>query len=281
MLNFSKLGTPAGERARRDYFRTMPRPIVVSAFASILALGTHSTPALAHIDLQSPIPRASGFPDTYLRRQPCGQVRNGRVPEKVSVFRPGESIDVVWDVYVQHVSYFRVSFDSAGDDSFSERSVRPPDPATDDLEALPASEGETILAYVPDPRGDVDHVEQRVTLPREECDDCTLQLIQFTYGLPLDEATYYQCADIRLEGTPVEETPVVDDGTPRADAGASEAGSSAPVASAADESSGCALGHPVSTRSGWLGRLGASGTLGTSGALAGLLALGWRRRRRP
>jgi hypothetical protein len=158
--------------------------------------------ALAHIDMISPVPRAHGFPDTNLSRRPCGQRNDERVADAVSVFRPGQTIDVVWDVYVQHVSYFRIAFDAHGDDSFSSRPSMPSDPAADDPTILAAGEGETILAYVEDRNADIDHVEQEVTLPDVPCADCTLQVIQFTYGLPIENATYHQCADLVLEGAP-------------------------------------------------------------------------------
>lgn len=171
------------------------------ALAGSLLLGS---PSQAHIDLLSPSPRASGKPDSYLNESPCGQRVTGRVAEKVSVFRPGETITVAWDVYVRHPSYFRIAFDLDGADSFSDRSSLPAEPERDDPGQLMAAEGELILDLVEDRAGQLGHVEREVTLPAEACDDCTLQLIQFTYGLPLRDATYYQCADIVLEGEVVE-----------------------------------------------------------------------------
>lgn len=170
-----------------------------------------SATSLAHIDLLSPPPRQGGFPSANLDEAPCGQRTPGRVSDQVSVFRPGETINVAWDVYVQHPSYFRLSFDSDGDDSFSSRTSAPSDPARDDPTALLPGEGELILDYVMDRGGDLEHVEWPVTLPREPCDNCTLQLIQLSYNLPLDEATYYQCADLTLEGEPVEPPAVTAD----------------------------------------------------------------------
>lgn len=171
---------------------------------SLLALGvlaaaaTLATPGQAHIDLQVPQPRKGGVPDGSLSNRPCGQSQNARVPERVSVFSPGQVIDVEWDVYVQHQSYFRIAFDPDGDDSFSERTTPPEDPATDDPTLLPSNPDERILAYIEDHAGRIDHVRQSVTLPDEPCERCTLQVTQFTYELPLYQATYYQCADIAL-----------------------------------------------------------------------------------
>jgi hypothetical protein len=184
--------------SRLPWMSRLPRALVLAAGA--LAAGVLLAPrARAHINLLEPAARVPGLPDSTLVLGPCGQRRNERLEDRVSVFRPGQSIDMVWDVYVQHVSYFRIAFDPDGDDSFSTRPSAPSDAATDDPTQLPAGDGEIILDYILDRTGDVDHVERRVTLPSVECDRCTLQLTQLTYGLPLDEAFYYQCADVVLD----------------------------------------------------------------------------------
>jgi hypothetical protein len=221
--------------------------ILLPLAMSAVALALSAAPALAHIDLISPPPRAPGAPDTNLSRGPCGQRDNGRVEALVSVFRPGQTIDVVWDVYVQHVSYFRVAFDDEGDDSFSVRRSMPADPAADDPTTLPAGEGELILGYLQDRSGDVERVEQRVTLPDVECARCTLQVTQFTYGLPIDDATYHQCADLVLDANaPGEQAgPVENAGPGESDAGAGIV--SGPRPSGPDDArdgATCALGPP-------------------------------------
>jgi hypothetical protein len=222
----------------------MPRPR--SFFALLPALGAlaHPSFARAHIDLLAPAARVSGRPDTTLAVRPCGHRGDERDEEKVNVFRPGETVDVVWDVYVQHVSYFRIAFDADGDDSFSARPSLPADPATDDPTLLTPGDGETILAYVVDREGDVDHVEERVTLPTVACERCTLQLIQFNYGLPLRDATYHQCADLVLTGAPVIASP------------APESGAEGTAPAAPTLESGCALRDTAGARQhkviGWL-----------------------------
>ncbi len=214
--------------------------------AAVLAASSPA-PALAHIDLVSPPPRAPGRPDTNLSRGPCGQRNNGRVDGTASVFRPGQTIDVVWEVYVQHVSYFRIAFDLEGDDSLRDRRSLPADPASDDPTTLPAGEGELILDYVQDRTADVERVERRVTLPNEECARCTLQVTQFTYGLPIDDATYHQCADIVLDANAPggEEAPADADGPGEGDPGANPGaalGAGGPDDAA--EGASCALGAP-------------------------------------
>jgi hypothetical protein len=170
------------------------------ALGSLLAGAAFaSPPARAHINLLEPAARVPGRPDSMLLLGPCGQRQNERGEERVSVFRAGQTIDMVWEVYVQHASYFRIAFDPEGDDSFSTRPSSPSDAAADDPTRLEPGEGELILDYILDRAGAVERVERRVTLPDVECDRCTLQLTQFTYGLPLDDAIYYQCADLVLE----------------------------------------------------------------------------------
>lgn len=259
----------------------MPRSRAFSFAIALSGSLLGAAPALAHIDLTSPVPRAPGAPDTNLSQGPCGQRDNRRLADKVTTFLPGQTIDVVWDVYVQHVSYFRISFDADGDDSLSARPSTPSDPAADDPTALPAGDGETILAYVEDRTGSIDHVEQRVTLPNITCDNCTLQVIQFTYGLPLARATYHQCADLVLSG------PLSNSAEPseaNADAAASGAvppagtrpeanapGTGGPVgASDADSSDGGCAFRPASATPtpAWL----------THGLVGLSLALAWRRR---
>jgi hypothetical protein len=212
------------------------------ALCGSLAFGA---PSAAHIDLLSPPPRVGGAPDSNLDERPCGQRVNARTADKLSVFRPGESIVVAWDVYVQHPSYFRLAFDLTGDDSFSDRSSLPADRELDQPSQLPPGPGELILGYVEDPDGQRDYVEQRVTLPAQPCSDCTLQLTQFVYDLPLRDATYYQCADIVLEGEPLEPE----------DAGA-PGGAAQPddeLGSAAPPENGCALARAqTSTPAGYL-----------------------------
>jgi hypothetical protein len=217
---------------------------------------TSSSRGQAHINLLSPAARQPGRPEGMLRIGPCAQRQNARVPDTATVFRPGEAIDVSVEVYVQHPSYFRIAFDLDGDDSFSAPSSIPEDPATDPT-TLPVADGELVLGYVHDRTGDVDHIEQRVTLPNEPCDDCTLQVTQVTYGLPAREGVYYQCADITLAGEPLLADAPEDDGA-------------APLTSDPEGSSGCSL--PAGRSRGAMGRVGL-GLLALFGAARGRRSL--------
>jgi hypothetical protein len=224
-----------------------------------------AAPCLAHIDLEAPPPRAAGRPDSNLGERPCGQRQNARRQDLLSEFRPGEVIDVLVDVYVQHPSYFRFAFDVDGDDSFSVRASLPRDPASDDPTTLAAGEGELILGYVEDPTGDVERIEQRLTLPNVQCDNCTLQLTQFIYGLPLADATYHQCADIVLSGPLA--APTVD----AADVAGSDAGGA--MSGVDGGSGGCTLSQGVRPE-----RTNGARTASLGGLL--LLATAWLRQRR-
>jgi hypothetical protein len=163
--------------------------------------------ARAHIDLTRPVPREQGrpvsvSPNSNLKQGPCGQVVNGRT-EKVSVFAPGETIEVTWRETTNHASYYRVAFDREGDDAFpmfegpgaGTQGIDPNGPCPVD--------GQVILAYLMEDGVGGSHTLQ-VRLPDVECEGCTLQVIQFMYdtGKPY----YFQCADLALRrgdaGTP-------------------------------------------------------------------------------
>jgi hypothetical protein len=153
--------------------------------------------ALAHIDLITPAPREHGpsrEPNSNVKQGPCGQEENGRTTE-VSVFAPGETIEVTWNETTNHRSYYRVAFDRAGDDTFptfegpgtSAEGIDPSGPCPVD--------GQVILAYDMDDRSGGSHTLS-VRLPEVECEDCTLQVIQFMYDA--QRPYYFQCADLAL-----------------------------------------------------------------------------------
>ena len=230
--------------------RRLSRALCVAA---ILGVGvTASRRGDAHINLLSPAARQPGKPEGMLRIGPCAQRRNARVSDTATVFRPGETIDVSVEVYVQHPSYFRIAFDPTGDDSFFTPSSIPEDPATDPT-TLPTADGELVLAYVHDRTGDVAQIEQRVTLPSEPCETCTLQVTQVTYGLPVGEGIYYQCADLTLAGEPL-----------LAANAPADAGAAGPLTSDPDGSSGCSLPERRSRESARSAVLGLLALLGVA-----------------
>src|SRR5262245_33589589 len=80
-------------------FPRLSRALWVGAILGVSV--TSSSRGDAHINLLSPAARQPGKPEGMLRVGPCAQRRNARVPETATVFRPGESIDVSVEVYVQ------------------------------------------------------------------------------------------------------------------------------------------------------------------------------------
>lgn len=169
-----------------------------AAIAALLWCGQSS----AHLDLLQPVPREQGrfrvdqITNTNLKEGPCGQRENGRT-EKTNVFAPGETISLVWDEYVNHRSYYRVAFDLDGDDDlprFSGPGV--PQEGHDPRDLCPVDD-RVILAYeLNDASGGQYTLD--VTLPDVECDNCTLQVIQYMYGRERARPYYFQCADLVL-----------------------------------------------------------------------------------
>lgn len=168
------------------------------SLSAILAFGlTISTviePASAHLTLTSPARRADS--EAGLKTAPCGSASLD-ASGPVSTYQPGETITVTWDETVSHPSHYRIAF--AKDPSTI------PDPLSfTDFELSHPS----LLAYIDDQDGndtkgatDKGPQSYQLTLPNEECDNCTLQVIQVMtdkgpiYG---DNDIYYQCAQLSL-----------------------------------------------------------------------------------
>ena len=157
-------------------------------FAWVFAAVFLAVPArgLAHLDLVSPVSR---YGPEVLKTGPCG-VDGGTRSDNVTVFEPGETIEVRWEEYVQHPGHYRIAFDEDGDDDFV-------DPATM-MEMY--SNDAVLLDGIEDTR-DLEYGVM-VTLPDVTCDNCTLQIIQVMYDkqpytTPGNDI-YYQCADLVL-----------------------------------------------------------------------------------
>jgi hypothetical protein len=174
------------------------KPFVFASAFSALSLLAIS--ALAHVELQSPMPRAKGQSEGNLKNTPCGQNADGRT-DRVTVFEPGQTITIAFNEFIDHPSYYRVAFDPDGD-TFPMRSGVPAN-AVETIEAARAAEqalfqgtGSVLLAVVPEVNGKASSAT--VTLPNMECENCTLQLIEFMYDKADPQHGYYQCADIAL-----------------------------------------------------------------------------------
>jgi hypothetical protein len=154
--------------------------------------------AHAHLELLSPEPRERARDrrsvSSNLKQGPCGQEPNRRT-NRVSVLEPGETIRVSFVEYINHTSYYRVAFDPDGDDDLPVFGGRGILREGDDPEGNCPVDGRVVLAYDFDDRNQGTH-ELSVTLPDVECDNCTLQVVQFMYGSP--RPYYFQCADLVL-----------------------------------------------------------------------------------
>jgi hypothetical protein len=180
---------------------------LASAVPLLLAAGTAS----AHLNLVSPPPRLEGQAGgNQLKTKPCGQMTNMRT-DKVTTFTPGQKVDIKIKEYVDHPGYFAVAFDPDGDDNFPfpRANMDDVDAATDDPKALfPISN--TVLGIRTDKEKEcyTENAQHEctisVTIPNMTCQNCTLQVTQFMtdkLGDGNDNEYYYQCADIKIEGT--------------------------------------------------------------------------------
>ena len=175
----------------------------VALLLSLAALSPSE--ARAHLGLDSP---ASRYGPDVLKTGPCG-VADGERTLNVTYYEPGETIQVIWDEYVDHPGHYRIAFDDNGDDDFA-------DPAT----MMEFYSNDTVLLdeITDKGPGERDYVAT-VTLPNVTCDNCTLQVIQVMYDKPLyttpGNDIYYQCADLVLHegGEPPDAGIVPDAGT--------------------------------------------------------------------
>lgn len=179
-------------------------------FALLLA-----APASAHLDLLSPPARLKGQDgNTQLKTKPCGQTTNKRTTDRVTTFSPGEQVEIKIKEYINHPGYFAVAFDPDGDDSFvfPRPNADAVVAAADDPKALFPVDGVSVLGIRTDKDQDCYTENQSthecsimITIPNVPCENCTLQVTQFMYdklGNDRDDEYYYQCADIKIEGSP-------------------------------------------------------------------------------
>lgn len=132
----------------------------------------------------------------------------GSARANVQTLRPGSSLHLVWDEYIVHPGWFRISFQQNGDT----------------FEIPPISNGKTgagAASNYPteDLTGKVDPgtgsliiadriahgtLSKDITLPNVECNNCTLQLTQMMTDKPpysidtLSNDIYYACVDLVL-----------------------------------------------------------------------------------
>jgi len=216
-------------------------------FAFLVAL-VAVTPgeARAHLGLDVPTSR---YGPKVLKAGPCG-ISGGERTANVTYYEPGETIEVIWEEYVDHPGHYRIAFDDDGVDDFV-------DPAT----MMELYSNDTVLLDgIPDEGQAERDYMATVTLPDVTCDNCTLQVIQVMYDkqpytTPGNDI-YYQCADLvlRVGGAPP-------------DAG-TDAGTDSGTDAGTDAGTGCGVAR------------GAGGSLGFMPLLSILFACRLARRRR-
>lgn len=257
------------------------------AFGLTPLLGTAT--AHAHVDMVSPTPRQAGEAGgNQLKSKPCGQTTNKRTTDKVTTYTPGQKVEIKMKEYINHPGYFAVAFDPDGDDNFPfpianmDKVVA----ATDDPKTtFPI--GATVLGLRTDKDKDcyseTNHeCTLSITIPNMTCQNCTLQLIQFMYdklGNNNDDEYYYQCADIKIEGTPAGgaggggaggAAGAAGAGTGGASAGTGTGGASAGTAAGGTTSAGTTSTAGTATTAGTTSTAGTAttptaGTTGTTG----------------
>jgi uncharacterized protein (TIGR03382 family) len=215
--------------------------------------------ASAHVRITSPTPRTTA----QLKDRHCGLAGSTRA--NVQTYKPGATVHLVWDEYVAHPGWFRISFQQNGDvfevppPSNGPSSTGASNYPTENLTGkVDATTGSLIIAdRIAHPALSMD-----VTLPNVECSNCTLQLTQMMIDKPpySDDAAsndiYYACVDLVLTSS----------------APAPDAGATAPDGGDVSGDAGTGGGHAGG---------GCSASHGGGSAMLALAIVGLLRRRRP
>lgn len=212
------------------------------------------------------------------KQGPCGTGAGGTPSGSVTAVQAGQTITISLDETIFHPGHYRIAL------AVNDRSELPPEPVV-----TPGSSSPCGSVPIQDPPvfpvladGVLLHTRPfsgrqtiQVTLPDNvTCEHCTLQIIEFMSDHALNVpggCFYHHCADLSITAVAVADagaSPVADAGViSPLDAGVTETADSAPTLTATNGCS-CGVARPASP-----GPLGAL-------ALAGLCALGRRRRRR-
>ncbi|MGC4092416.1 MAG: MYXO-CTERM sorting domain-containing protein [Polyangiaceae bacterium] len=168
--------------------------VLVASMCSALSSAAH-----AHISLDSPKSRyyvGSQADQNKLKYGPCGVTGDARTTNTalIATFKPGQTITVKWRETVQHPGFFRIAFDSDGQDFTLPGTTNLGDGVSVLADKIADKSGAANLEYTYD-----------VTLPNVECTKCTLQLVQVMTTSPppytegAGEDLYFNCADIVLK----------------------------------------------------------------------------------
>lgn len=153
-----------------------------ATFAATIAW---SNAAAAHIEIVVPDSRYG--PD-MIKDAPCGHPDNPPGTAEPHVYQTGETITIVVNEFVAHEGHLRIAWAENDEDIVTINGF-------DDFDNFPG----VLMDNIIDEPG-MSQFAIELTLPSEECENCTLQVIQVMYdgdGFQEDDL-YYTCADITL-----------------------------------------------------------------------------------
>ncbi len=166
--------------------------------------------ASAHIHLLQPKSRTDDPTDQ--KTQHCGTTGYSRAahPERITYYKPGEKIKVMWDETINHPGWYRISLQPNGEVfSYPPPGNGPPSnfPTVNQTGMTDSTTGAIVLLdRIPDGVPGTTMMAD-VTLPNIECNNCTLQFNQFMtdraeYTFTSGGAVYFNCADIVISNNP-------------------------------------------------------------------------------
>ena len=224
------------------------------------------TVASAHIHMLQPKSRTDN-PTGDQKDQHCGTVGYSRAanPGRITTFRPGQTIRVMWRETINHPGWYRISFQPNGEIFYIPPPVGNGGFPTENRTGQTDTPSGSIILLDRIADGVVGTTQMAdVTLPNIECNNCTLQFTQFMSDKApytadaLSDDIYFNCADLILSNA----APTTPDASPMVDAGVD------------------APGFPSDGRTAQGGCSVATGKSGGVAVLALLGALLGRRRRR-
>jgi MYXO-CTERM domain-containing protein len=190
--------------------------------------------ASAHIQLVKPNARINNGLGGEQKNENCGSPGWVRAqhPDRVTYFKPGETIRVMWQETILHPGWYRIALHPNGENFH----VPPPSngpgddgnpsnfPTLNMTGMTDAATGTMILAdRIPDAASGTTNMMD-VKLPDMECANCTLQLTQFMLSSGLTayniDSIYFNCADIVISNNPPPTPGTPDAGPVTPDAGA-------------------------------------------------------------
>ena len=175
----------------KRWLRSLPCLFTMSALGG-------AAPAQADFRLTKPtawiVEDAQGSPQ---KAGPCGPESEGdaMLTHALTEVKAGATIEVELDETTPHAGWFRIALAENRSEleevSFSDSSCASTMPAVPHGNVLADGLGKTDAA------GSKRSLKEKITLPHEPCDKCTLQVIQVMTDAS-SECVHYHCADIKI-----------------------------------------------------------------------------------